>query len=204
MGLPWWMKLDWRQPKVLLILCAIEFPFTVAALTIFGIADPNTYRTDLWLEGAKHGWNSHPSAIMYSYANYRPAEIPIPWAQLYVCERDEERDGKRERKQMLTGFSTTHWNVVITVLSMFMLLAKTVMYITHVFPPFFSTILHALLISGYAVAISRQAGPDYLDPDHPAKVPWYLTRGCGDPVASELQGYCKQAKAGFAVAILMW
>lgn len=82
MALPWWMKLDWRQPKVLLILCAIEFPFTVAALTIFGLADPNTYRTDLWSEGAKHGWNSHPIAILYSYANYRPAAIPIPWAQL--------------------------------------------------------------------------------------------------------------------------
>lgn len=87
---------------------------------------------------------------------------------------------------------------------MFILLAKTVMYITRVFPPFFSTIVHGILVALYAVSISQQAGPDYLDPLHPSKVPWYLTKGCGEPVTPKLQGYCKQAKASFAITVVMW
>jgi len=180
MKLPWWMKLDYRYLKAMYGLCAIEFPLTVATLALFGIADPNTYRTGLWTEGARHGWNSSPIKILYSYANYKPVEPPAPW------------------NQFITDF-----NVVIVVLSMFILLAKTVMYIVHFFPPFFSVIVHACLATLYAVSISQQAGPDYLDPKHPSKHPWYLTRGCGDPVRPELQGYCKQAKASFGITIVM-
>ena len=87
---------------------------------------------------------------------------------------------------------------------MFVLLAKTVMYITHTFPPFFSTIVHAIFMALYAVSISQQAGSDYIDKVHPSKVPWYLTRSCGDSITPKLQGFCKQAQASFAMAVLMW
>ena len=87
---------------------------------------------------------------------------------------------------------------------MFILLAKTVLYITHVFPPIFSAIVHAILTIFYAISISRQAASDYSDPAFPSKVPWYLTRGCGSPVAPNLRGYCQQAKASVAVAVLLW
>jgi hypothetical protein len=100
--------------------------------------------------------------------------------------------------------SITDFNVVIVVLSMFIMLAKTVMYIMRVFPPFFSALIHGALVALYAVSAANQAGPDYLDPKHPSKYPWYLTRGCGAPVKPQLQGYCKQAKASFAVTIVMW
>ena len=73
---------EWRMPKALLVLFVFEIPFTVAALALFGIADPDLYRTSLWQEGANHGWNSDPIEILYAYANYRPIKVPTPWNQL--------------------------------------------------------------------------------------------------------------------------
>ncbi|MCJ1254700.1 hypothetical protein MMC24_002516 [Lignoscripta atroalba] len=170
----------WRSPKVLLILFACEVPFTIAALALFGIADPNLYRTLLWQEGANHGWNSDPDSILYAYANHKPIDVPLPWRQ----------------------FVTT-FNVIISVLSLFILLIKSVLYIMHLFPPLVSALIHAALIALYAVSARNQAGPDMNDAEHPAKIPWYLTKSCGPPVSRRLHGYCQQAKGAFAVTICM-
>ena len=181
------------------ILFVVEFPFTVACLALFGIADPDTYRTSLWKEGANHGWNSDPIELLYAYANYKPMKAPAPWNQLYV-----QYIGKvDERLGWLTGNSITDWNVVICVLSMFILLAKVVVYITQTFPPFFSALIHCVLTIFYIVSITQQAAPDYSDPEFPSTVPWYLTRGCGAPVDPKLQSACQQAKASFAVTCCM-
>lgn len=73
-------------------LFALEFPFTVAALALFGIAAPDTYRTILWNEGGLHGWNSNPSEVLYAAANYRKLTIPMVWTQLCVrCGRAGRR-----------------------------------------------------------------------------------------------------------------
>jgi hypothetical protein len=74
----------WRSRKTVLYLFAAEFPFTVAALALFAIAQPNTYRTRLWADGYSNGFNSSPTEILYSYANYRPISPPIIWSQLFV------------------------------------------------------------------------------------------------------------------------
>lgn len=76
----------WRYPKVMYGLFAVEFLLVIATLTLFGIADPNTYRTKLWQNGADHGFNSDPKIILYSYANYRPIKTPTVWNQSYVSE----------------------------------------------------------------------------------------------------------------------
>lgn len=76
---------EWRTPKVPLFLFAAEIPFTIAALALYGIADPDLYRTTLWQEGANHGWNSDPIAILYAYANYKPIPVPTPWNRLFVA-----------------------------------------------------------------------------------------------------------------------
>lgn len=83
-SLPWWFKIDWRGSKILPYLMVLELPLTVAGLALFGIADPDTYRTILWQEGSNHGWNSDPSELLYAYANYRPIQAPAPWNQLYA------------------------------------------------------------------------------------------------------------------------
>lgn len=74
----------WRLRKTVLGLMAFETALTVACLALFGIADPNTYRTKLWQNGADQGFNSDPSSILYDYANYRPVHVPLVWSQLCV------------------------------------------------------------------------------------------------------------------------
>lgn len=72
----------WRTPKVILALFVLEFPLTIAILALFGIADPDLYRTKLWKQGADLGFNSSPSEILYSHANHRPIKVPLVWSQL--------------------------------------------------------------------------------------------------------------------------
>lgn len=57
---------------------------TVALLALFGIADPNLYRTKLWQQGADLGFNSSPKAQLYAAANYQSYKVPHVWSQLYA------------------------------------------------------------------------------------------------------------------------
>jgi hypothetical protein len=72
----------WRMPKLILGLILFEFPFTVANLSLFGIAAPNTYRTILWRLGGEMGFNSDPSQVAYAAYNYQKMEIPLVWSSL--------------------------------------------------------------------------------------------------------------------------
>ena len=100
--------------------------------------------------------------------------------------------------------STTYYNVIIAVVSLFILLIKGIMFITHLFDPLISTLIHAALTAIYAVSIRNQTAPDMSDPDHPQPgAPWYITKSCGPPVSPHLKNYCTQAKACFAVTILL-
>lgn len=69
------------MPKIMVALFALEFPLTVAMLTLFGVADPNTYRTKLWQNGSDLGFNSNPNQVVYALANYRTFHIPVVWSQ---------------------------------------------------------------------------------------------------------------------------
>lgn len=75
---------QWKFPKAIIYLFGIELVFEIAALALYGIAQPDLYRTRLWQEGSDHGWNSNPNSIIYAYANHRPVHTPLPWSQLYV------------------------------------------------------------------------------------------------------------------------
>ncbi|KAL8842644.1 MAG: hypothetical protein Q9170_000419 [Blastenia crenularia] len=171
----------WKTPRTIIYLFVLELLVEIAALALFGIAQPDLYRTRLWQEGSDHGWNSNPNEIIYAYANYRPIHTPLPWSQF-----------------------VTNFNVVIAVLALFLLLCKGIMYICHVFQPILSAIIHAALIALYAVSIHAQAASDMSDPDHPQPgAPWYIAKSCGAPVKPSLQGYCKQAKGSFAVTVML-
>ena len=75
----------WKWPRVLIALMVIEVAGTVAALALFGIAQPDLFRTKLWQVGADHGWNSSPKDKLYAYANYRPIpKTPFIWSKTYV------------------------------------------------------------------------------------------------------------------------
>lgn len=71
----------WVLPPVVWGFFVVEFLFTIPVLTLFGIADPDTYKTKLWQEGSDHGWNSSPNEILYSYANHRPIKTPLVWSE---------------------------------------------------------------------------------------------------------------------------
>ena len=101
------------------VLVVLEFPFTVALLALFGIAAPDLYRTLLWQDGANNGFNSNPNAALYAAANYRPYTTPKVWSQLYV-----PLFPFRIYLSAHIIISITNYNVVIVVLSMFILLAK--------------------------------------------------------------------------------
>lgn len=67
----------------MIALFIIEFFFTVAALTLYALAQPDLYRTRLWQDGADNGFNSSPSDALYDYANHDQAyKKPLVWSQL--------------------------------------------------------------------------------------------------------------------------
>jgi len=84
MGMFWWITRRWRTPAAIAVVLVLELCFSVAALALYAIADPNLYRTKLWLDGFHNGFNSSPAEILYSYANHRPIQPPLVWSQLYV------------------------------------------------------------------------------------------------------------------------
>ncbi|KAF1353500.1 hypothetical protein BDV97DRAFT_116678 [Delphinella strobiligena] len=173
----------WRTPKTMVVLFCIEFPFTVAALTLFALAQPDTYRKLLWQDGYDNGFNSSPDEILYAYANHDRGSLKIP---------------------MVWSPFITDWNVVISVLSMFILLAKVVMYQMHIFVPLLSVVTHTALVICYAVSTYGQSGPDTTDPKQPQPgSPWYITKSCSVVHTKSNYGYCEQAKACFAVTIIM-
>ncbi|KAL8943596.1 MAG: hypothetical protein Q9216_000961 [Gyalolechia sp. 2 TL-2023] len=171
----------WKTPRTILYLFALELLIEIAALALFGIAQPDLYRTRLWQEGSDHGWNSKPNSIIYAYANYEPISTPLPWSQF-----------------------VTDFNVVISVVALFVLLCKGIMYICHVLYPILSTIVHSALIALFVVSAHAQAAPDMSDPERPQPgAPWYITKSCGAPIRPKLKGYCQQAKGSFAVTIML-
>ena len=87
---------------------------------------------------------------------------------------------------------------------MFLMLVKGTMYMLHVLPPIVSTLLHAVLIALYAVAVAFQASPDTTDPRRPQKgAAWYIMKSCSVTRDKSLVGYCQQAKATFACFVAM-
>lgn len=81
----------WRIPPLMVALFSLEFLLTIACLTLFGIADSDTYRTKLWQNGSDQGFNSSPNEILYAYANYQPIHVPTVWSQLYVQRGTDNR-----------------------------------------------------------------------------------------------------------------
>ena len=73
----------WRVKRRLAFLTMLfELFGLVPALVLFGIAQPDMYRTRLWQVGYENRFNSNPAMILYAYANHRPLpQIPFVWSQ---------------------------------------------------------------------------------------------------------------------------
>ncbi|KAF1838534.1 hypothetical protein BDW02DRAFT_389679 [Decorospora gaudefroyi] len=171
----------WRLPQIIWFLMIFELPFTVANLALFGIASPNLYRTILWTVGGRMGFNSEPVTVVYAYANYRPVTIPLVWSSF-----------------------NTEYHLVIGVVCMFFYIVKSTLWLLKVFFPILSLILHVALTCLWAYGIHIQTSPDTIDPRRMnTGMPWYLTKNCNIVEDKQIRGYCMQAKASFAVSIIM-
>jgi hypothetical protein len=63
-------------------LFGLELAGLIPLLVIFGISQPDLYRTKFWQIGFDKGFNSNPKMILYAYANHRPLPtIPFVWSQ---------------------------------------------------------------------------------------------------------------------------
>jgi hypothetical protein len=74
----------WRVTKPIYALLICEAPFIIAGLALYGIADPNTYRSRLWQDGFDNGFNSSPAQPIYDLVNGGKMVVPLVWSQLLV------------------------------------------------------------------------------------------------------------------------
>jgi hypothetical protein len=104
---------------------------------------------------------------------------------------------------MLTRTSITYYNMIVSIITMFILLVKVVLFIMHFWIPLLSLIVNILVVALWCVAIYGQAGPDHSDPEHPSNVAWYITQSCELAASSGNKHNCVMAKASFAASIIM-
>ncbi|KAH7027777.1 uncharacterized protein B0I36DRAFT_143295 [Microdochium trichocladiopsis] len=173
---------QWRTPKrAFYIPLIFELGATVGLLILFGIAQPDLFRTQLWQAGADLNFNSSPVLLLYAYANHEPLpQIPFVWSL------------------MLTNF-----NVAISVISLFVLIVKLVAFIMNVWFPIICTVFYVVLSALYATSVYGQAGPDNLDPDFPSSVAWYIAKPCTVAANQSIQSSCRVAKGTFATTVFM-
>ncbi|KAL2860724.1 uncharacterized protein BJX67DRAFT_328710 [Aspergillus lucknowensis] len=171
----------YRNHNLVYILMALELPLIVALLTLTGIAAHDRYQSKLWEDGYENGFNSSPKLAIYAAANYRSYSTPKVWDSF-----------------------TTNWNLVISILSTFILITKFPLHILQLLYPIVSTIIHMGLVAVYCVSAAFQTGSDKSDPDHlQSGPPWYITKNCNVAHDKGNVGYCQQAKSLFAVTIII-
>ncbi|KAI0178808.1 hypothetical protein GGR52DRAFT_273745 [Hypoxylon sp. FL1284] len=175
------LRRQWRSTRAMYYSMIPELLGTVAVLVLFGISQPDLYRTKLWRAGHELGFNSSPNVILYAYANYEPQpKLPFVWSQ-----------------------TITDFNVAISVLSLFLLLTKLIAFIMHVWFPIVAMAINISLVALYVTSICGQAGPDHLDPNYPSSVAWYIAKPCNVAANQSVQGSCRMAKGAFAAACIM-
>jgi len=174
------LRRKWKVRKVLYLLMLPELACTVALLVLFGIEQPDLYRTLFWQIGYDNGLNSDPNMILYAYANHVPLPtIPFVWSQ-----------------------TITNFNVAISVLSLFLILVKLIGYIVKVYYPIIGTFVSLGMTVLYAVSVYGQAGPDYADPQYPSPVAWYIRLSCDIATPYGAYSDCLMAKGTFGVTVL--
>ncbi|KAK0384013.1 hypothetical protein NLU13_8102 [Sarocladium strictum] len=162
-------------------LMAFELLGLIPALVIFGIAQPNLYRTDLWRIGFDNKLNSNPNMILYAYANHRPQpHIPFVWSQ-----------------------TLTNFNVAISVISLFFLLSRLICFIMKIWVPLVALIVQLSLVALYLTSTVGQIGPDHADKRYPAYAAWYFRKGCGLAKPYGKYKNCQIAQGSLAITLYM-
>lgn len=60
----------------------VELGILIVLLVIFGISQPDLYRSKMWRIGYDNGLNSNPAVILYAYANHESQpEVAFVWSR---------------------------------------------------------------------------------------------------------------------------
>ena len=97
----------------------------------------------------------------------------------------------------------TNFNVAVSVLSMFVLLVKVIMFVLHIWWPILGTISNGAITALWIASMYGQMGPDHSDPRYPSNVAWYISKSCDIAKPYGAYGYCRQAKSAYAVTVIM-
>lgn len=175
------MRRPWRAKAPLYWVMPLELAGIIPLLILFALAQPDAWRTQFWKIGHAYKLNSSPSLILYAYANFRPLPtIPFVWSS-----------------------TLTYFNVAISIVALFVLLAKMIATIMKIYYPIFGLLVSTALASVFAVSVYGQAGPDYLDPRYPSPVPWYIRKSCDLAIPFNAVKSCHMAKGTFAVTVYL-
>lgn len=162
-------------------LIPLELIGLVPILTIFSIAQPDMYRSTMWEIGFQNKLNSNPNMVLYAYANYQPLpKVPFIWSQ-----------------------TLTDFNVAISVISLFFLLAKLISFIMKLWYPVFATFVNCAMVALYVVSTYGQIGPDYADARYPAPAAWYFRQGCDLAKRYGKYNSCQIAQASLFITLYM-
>ena len=79
------LRRPWRAKRPLYWGMLPELAGIVPLLVLFGVAQPDAYRTLFWRIGHDYKLNSSPNMLLYAYANFRPLpHVPFVWTKTYV------------------------------------------------------------------------------------------------------------------------
>jgi hypothetical protein len=178
-----WIHRRWPPTarKAIKWLMPLELIGLVPVLVIFGISQPDLYRSDLWRIGYENGLNSNPAMILFAYANHEPIPtVPLVWSR-----------------------TLTDLNVAMSIISLFFLLVKLITFIMRTWYPVASAFSSLSLVALYTVSVYGQIGPDHADPERPAAVAWYLTHGCDLARPWGKYSSCQIAQASLFLSLYM-
>ena len=101
-------------------------------------------------------------------------------------------------------FSLDNYNLIIGVLSTFLLIVKFPIHCMHLFFPPIAAFIHGSIMILYIISARFQAGSDMSDPKRPQPgAPWYIAKNCNVAVHPSNINYCQQAKSLFAITIII-
>ncbi|ORY19230.1 hypothetical protein BCR34DRAFT_208722 [Clohesyomyces aquaticus] len=161
------------------ISSTLELLLLMTVFILFVCAYPDTYRSNLWAEGGRRGWNSDPQQRVYDFANYRPLrDIPLIWDQ-----------------------QLTDSNLATSIVSLVAWAAKLLWKLRGYRFVGVTLTYDALLCALWGCAIASQSSSDLTDANHLSFRPWYLEKSCG-AVHTPVRKYCVCAKFSFGFSVL--
>ncbi|TGO33292.1 hypothetical protein BHYA_0254g00070 [Botrytis hyacinthi] len=174
------LDIPWHKLKVRLYFMLIEVHIIIIIISLFLIGYPDATRKALWEEGGQHGFNSDPKMRIYFYANYlQPPEIPFIWSR-----------------------RCTEFNLAAGIFTLCLFLTRQLLALATSIGTLTEIYLISCVLLFWVLSCIGQRSPDYSDPDHPSRVPWYLNHSCSI-ASTQSQAACYVAQASFALTVVL-